>query len=204
MPYISSASYSGEIDAIRLMTIDRYQANDFKLHTVKRRYLLSKLGETSNDLDRLEFEMLDIAERKKAGLARRSDITKQNHRIDDKIEYRKQILQGLNNEDKWISKFGENKPFIESTVYFKQLKKRADSETTVEDLELGRKYTLSTIGEVTEVIHRIERMLVLSIQQNDIERKGVLLKDHDKYSHKRSKAFEHLRTLDKRITEIKK
>lgn len=204
MTYISSIIYRAQIDACRLMTMDRLNANDFKLHTLKRRYLLSKLGEISNDLDRLEFEMLDIVERKNAGLLGRNAIKDQNHRIDQQIEYRKNILQGLSHEDKVLSSFGENKPFIESTVYFEQLKKRVDSETTVEDLELGRKYTLSTIGEVTEAIHRIERMLVLSIQQNNVERKDELLKDHDEYSHKRSKAFWHLRTLDKRIAEIKK
>lgn len=199
MTYISSARYRGEIDAIRLMTIDRYHANDFKLHTLKRRYLLSKLGETSNDIDHLEYEMLE-----KVDLSSRADITKQNRLIDDSVAYRKNILQGLVHEDRFLAKFGENKPYVESSVFFEKLRSRAARKATVVDLELSRKYILSKIGEISEVIHRIERMIAIDIQRNEIEDKNRHIEQCVQYRNKLAKAFIQLKDIDKLIAETKK
>ncbi len=204
MTYISSASYAGEIGAIRLMTMDTYQANDFKLHTLKRRFLLSMIGEVSNEIDRLEIELVKCVENKLAGLAKHSDIAKYNDKLTHHTERRRNILRGLQHEDHYLAKFGENKPFIESKAFFAQLQKRIDYEVTVDDLILGRKYTLSKIGEVTNVIHHIERLLILAIQQNDAERKAQLIADLNHYCDKRTCAFEQLSNLDKRIIETKK
>ncbi len=204
MTYISSVSYSAQIDACRLMTIDRLYANDFKLHTLKRRYLLSKLGEISNDLDRLEFEMLDIVERKNAGLLGRNAIKDQNHRIDQLIEYRKNILRGLDHEDKVLSSFGENKPFIGSRIYLKQLKEREDADTTIDDLNTARKYVLSTIGEINEVLNKIDVVIADLTQQNDRERINQCIEDRITFRSKRKVAFIRLIQLDRRIAETKK
>lgn len=204
MTYISSISYSAQLDACRLMTVDRLYANDFKLHTLKRCFLLSRLGEISNDLDRLEFEMLDIVERKNAGLLDRSAIKDQNRRIDNLIEYRKNILQGLVHEDKILSLFGNNKPYVESRVYLEQLKGREKEDTTLDDLHLARKYVLSTIGEIDEVLNKIDVVIVDLTQQNERERVNQYIDDRATFRAKRRTAFNRLEQLDQRIAETKK
>lgn len=203
MKYISSVGFSGAIDAVRLMTMERGQANDYKLHTLKRLYLLSKLGEITNDIDRLEMELVDLVTGSSIGAIDRKEVDEQNRRIDHLISYRQNILRGLEHEDNFLSKFGPNKPFIPSWVYFEQLKSRSSADTTLDDLLTARLYVLSKIGEINDVINKINVLIVMYAQNNDQEQVKLHALDRVNFNNKLRKAFAQLRALDQRIKETK-
>jgi hypothetical protein len=205
MTYISSASYAGKIDAIRLITMDTYQANDFKLHTLKRQFLLSRLGEISNEIDRLEADLVVLVERKQAGLAKHSDIGKQKDKISSKIAYRENIMRGLSHEDNFLAKFGENKPYIKPNAYGTKLEVVLSGKPDIEYLKKSRKCMLSRFGEICDVLYKIERLMCDAKKANDEVRMKQLTMDHQNYSTNRTNImFYYIDAIDRKIDKLKK
>lgn len=205
MNYISSETYSASISELRLKTLDRDNANDFELHKLKRLYLLSKLGEITNDIHRLEKELLDIVDRRNAGNGNLSAENQHKRAITHLVNYRGNILRGLKHEDKFLSVFGDNKPYIPARVYFEQLESRlSNSESMLESLLIGRRYILSRIGETTEVLNKIDRVIVLCAQRNERDEMMRYVGDRSTYLKKLRLSYQRLRGIDKRISETKK